>query len=203
MPRSSCSVNHPPILIEIQQRVDMHFIKRLMLYGLSLSIGHKIAPIILVIPVADVTNDVSKLFKDTASISPLRCAPHQTGWCLSAYIFPIRSQFEEYSKTCTSMEVIGVFFQGKSRTITNFENLRNNETMRKLYQVANKKALVDFELEEQAVEAPHTMADTMEELLEKVTGCLEANQIARARQYLHQGTVYCQTTRRKYQATNG
>lgn len=179
MPTGACTSQYPPILFEVQQKVDMSFVKRLIQYGLSISTEHKVAPIVLMLPVSSGTMEVSRFFGKPAPIQPLFVAPNQVGWCKQAYLCPMRQKEQMNEINMSPIEAIGFFLQAKARSVLAFRGLKGNATVRLLFEKAYDRAYAEGHLEMEAVEAIHEISGRTAGLLVTLKEHAEAGNIGK------------------------
>ena len=198
----------PPILIEVQRKVDPRFMSRAIKYCASVFEEHGVLPILLIICVNGFSSDAFKA-QFEKSDRPYFLHANCEFWAKRCYVLSKESIKDFIHETpMIDMVALGHFFTQQKRSILSLQDKSGDPTIRLLYKVAKEKLDGERKSDEAKLDMILAFCSQTQSQFEKIAEYAKnqsvqssAESSARLLQYAHDGIELSQLQKRKYEQT--
>ncbi|KAI8973826.1 hypothetical protein BDF20DRAFT_884280 [Mycotypha africana] len=202
VPRIGISNSLPPILIEVQKRVDKTFMARLITYSINVFMRYKCYPIVLIFCVDTVSQDVMQTFEQSNTKENM----FETicyNWAKNCHLISNRIIEPALSNESSAMDpivAIQYFFGSQQRNITTLD-LHDDVTIIELYTIAKNETEKYADASESQLNALATICSASEDQFKKIKSILkdELTANSKAFKYVNQSIDYHSKLKRKYE----
>ncbi|KAI8967063.1 hypothetical protein BDF20DRAFT_902387 [Mycotypha africana] len=203
VPRIGISNSLPPILIEVQKRVDKTFMARLITYFINVFMRYKCYPIVLIFCVDTVSQAVMQTFEQSntkENMFETTCYY----WAKNCYLTSNRiiepALSNESSANKDPIVAIQYFFGSQQRNIMTLD-LYDDVTIVELYTIAKNETEKYVDASESQLNALATICSASEDQFKKIKNILKDELAAnsKALKYVNQGIDYHSKLKRKYE----
>jgi hypothetical protein len=201
--RIGISSSLPPILIEVQKRVDQTFMARLITYSINVFMRYKFYPIVLIFCVDTVSQAVMHTFEQSntkANMFETICY----NWAKNCYLISNRiidpALSNESSANMDPIVAIQYFFGSQQRNIMALD-LYDDVTIIELYTIAKNETEKHAGASESQLNTLVTICSTSENQFKKIRNLLKDELPANNKvlKYVNQGVDYHSKLKRKYE----
>jgi hypothetical protein len=189
----------PPVIIEVQNKVDANFMSRAISYCTSVYQQYKVYPVFLVISINDFNSDLfSTKFQKPQN----------------SFFFEVKSEF--WAKRCLvlskksisdfvhdtpmqSLVALALFLASQKRCILSLEGKWKDDTLRMLYKIAKEKMENEIEQEEKNNSTVIDICSKMQKQFERILSSATSGNNNRVVQYAEDGIEFSKRQKRKYE----
>ncbi|KAI8047340.1 hypothetical protein BDF21DRAFT_352390, partial [Thamnidium elegans] len=188
----------PPVLIEIQQKVNEDFLSRVIKYCLSLKEEHGVLPVMLIISVKGFTNKdfLSQLVNNNNHY--LDTIPCQF-WAKECYCLSSKSiEYHLSQNPLNPLVAIGHFFTQQKKSIL-FIDKKFDPSIKLLYKIAKEKFENECQVEEEKLEVIKDLSYKAKKQFQKILISIENEEsIDKVVQYAKDGEEFFYRQERKF-----
>ncbi|CEG66731.1 hypothetical protein RMATCC62417_03259 [Rhizopus microsporus] len=197
------TISLPPVLVEVQNTIDLKFIQRTIEYSLSVIKEHGVSPIVVVFGIHPTKPSVANDLIQSDQIPYAKEYPCKP-WAKSFYILDpitINSYIDE--TPLKPLVAVEHYLHKQKRSLLGMDSKeRADETIQLLYNIAKHIFENDITLEERTVDVLLNVCEQTQKQFYKIKEALEIENMEelkkRTREYAEDGYMYLETCKTKY-----
>ena len=189
----------PPVLVEVQNAVDMKFVDRITRYCLAIKKEHQLAPIVVAIAIHSTCRELSLDAQPDQDMPFLLRLPCKY-WSRSFFLMTAGSISTHVDiKPMEPIVAIAHFLISQKRSLMAFEN-RDDPTLKALFMLCKEILDEEIKSKENAVDVLLDVVDQVRCQLKKISDSSDADTVAgkRVLEYADDTLLYLNMCRRKY-----
>lgn len=202
VPRVSISSSLPPVIVEVQKRVDQTFMARVVNHSINFFMQYKFYPIVLIFCVDKVSQAVMHTFEQSKTNATM----YETvsyHWAKNCYLMsnqiidPVLN--DKSSSNMDPIVAIQYFFGSQQKSLIALD-LYKDSTIIELYTIAKNETEKCIEASKSQLNALTTICSTSENQFSKIKSLLENTLPANSKvlKFINQGADYHSRLKRKY-----
>jgi hypothetical protein len=186
----------PPILIEIQQKVDEHFLGRAIKYCLSLKEEYGVLPLMLIISIKGFSNEEikAKLITNNHYLDSINC----DFWAEKCQILSSKSMENHLSQTpLNQLVALGHFLGQQKKCILSIDK-KHDPTIQLLYKISKEKFENECQVEEEKLDIIKDLCYKAKRQFQRILSSIEkGDSMDEAEKYAKDGEEFFLQTRKK------
>lgn len=201
------TVSLPPVLVEVQNIIDLKFVQRTIEYCLAVNKEHGTLPIIVVFGIHPTKPSIANDLVQSDQIPYAKEYPCKP-WAKSFYILdPITINNHVHEQPLKPLVAVEHFLHKQKRTLLSMDSKeRADETIQLLYSIAKQIFENDVTLEERTIDVLLNVCEQTQKQFYKIKEALEIENLEelrkRTREYAADGYMYLETCKTKYRRTS-
>ncbi|OBZ82374.1 hypothetical protein A0J61_09577 [Choanephora cucurbitarum] len=193
----------PPVLVEVQNTIDLKFIQRVVRYCLAIKKEHGHLPVVVAFGIHPTNPNVATDLTPSSSLPYAREYPCKP-WVRYIYILDQSSVSNHmHEQPLKPLVAVEYFLHSQKRSLLSMENKgRTDETIMLLYTIAKQIFEDDVKSEERTIDVLLNVCEQMQKQFFKIKDALALGNgdetKKRVREYAEDGRLYLEACKAKY-----
>ncbi|RCI04426.1 hypothetical protein CU098_004721 [Rhizopus stolonifer] len=197
------TISLPPVLVEVQNTIDLKFVQRIIEYSLAVIKEHCASPIIVVFGIHPTKTSIATDLIQNDQIPYAKEYPCKP-WAKSFYILdPTTINSHVHEQPLEPLVAVEYFLYQQKRTLLSMDSKeRAVETIQLLYSIVKQIFENEVTLEERTIGVLLNVCEQTQKQFYKIKEALEIEDLEelrkRAREYTEDGYTYLESCKAKY-----